>query len=113
MPTGFEKFSKRALEEEPISFAKKPAEGDGKTQEDKQVEKLSRVTRATVRPTVERPTGRRREGAEMKNLVTVTIQLTPETKGKLDEMKFREKRKIWELTEEAINDLYSKLYGKK
>lgn len=110
MATGFEKFSKKALQEEPISFVKKNDEPEPRVVV-KEVEAPVRQTRREITP--RKTASRKRESKEMLDLTTITVQISEETKTKLDEMKFREKRKIWELTDEAINDLYRKLYGKR
>ena len=121
MATGFDKFKKKALEEEPIRIVQ-PTETEAGRKEEPQEREQPRQPRSQR---VERPAqaaaadtsspeqpkrGRKRKGAQMEGLVTVTIQLRPETKSMLDEMKFRSKRLIWELTDEAINDLYKKMY---
>lgn len=119
MPTGFEKFSKRALQEEPISIGRKPV------QEEKTEEAPIRIE--PVRPQVERPVQRasrvvepevkrrgrpKKAGRDTDDLATVTIQMHLDAKTKLEEMKFREHKNMWELVEEAIEDLYTKYYGK-
>ena len=120
MATGFQKFAKKALEEEPIRIGqptKQETEDNEVEQERGQVRQpRQRAERPAPAVAAESPAsdqpkrGRKRKGAQMEGLVTVTIQLRPETKSKLEEMKFRSKRLIWELTDEAINDLYNKMY---
>jgi len=117
MATGFEKFSRRALQEEPIVIGRKAEE---KVEEPVKTEQPRPA--AAERPAVARPvrageseTRRRgrpkKAGRDTEGLVTVTIQMHPEAKSKLEEMKFREHKNMWELAEEAIYDLYSKYYG--
>lgn len=103
MPTGFDKFSKRALEEEPITINNRrggaaQAEPE-KTPEAKDVAKLSRA----VRKEEEKP-------AEKKELFPLTIQIEMTTKRKLDELKFTQQKKLKELAEEAFEDLYNKYH---
>ena len=103
MPTGFDKFSKRALEEEPITInnrrgaaAPAPAEQPA-APEAKEVAKLSRA----IRKDEPKP-------AEKKELFPLTIQIEMTTKRKLDELKFTQQKKLKELAEEAFEDLYKK-----
>ena len=114
MATGFEKFKKKALAEEPIRIGQ-PQVGEKEAKEEKREEPVRRPRSerpaATVTPASEKPARGRRKKEQMEGLVTITIQLRPETKLKLEEMKFRGKRLLWELTDEAINDLYDKLYN--
>lgn len=111
MATGFEKFSRRALQEEPIVIGRKAEE---KVEEPVKTEQprpaVARPVRAGESETRRR--GRpKKAGRDTEGLVTVTIQMHPEAKSKLEEMKFREHKNMWELAEEAIDDLYSKYYG--
>ena len=116
MATGFEKFRKKALAEEPIRI-EQPQAKEAEAKEERREEPIRRPRSerptATVNaaPASEKPARGRRKKEQMEGLVTITIQLRPETKLKLDEMKFRGKRLLWELTDEAINDLYDKLYN--
>ena len=115
MATGFEKFRKKALAEEPIRIEQPQVEEtEAKDERREEPVRRSRSERpaapASAAPATEKPARGRRRKEQMEGLVTVTIQLRPETKSKLDEMKFRSKRLIWELTDEAINDLYNKMY---
>lgn len=107
MATGFEKFSKKALTEDPIRI-----EGPTKTKEESEETRKAEPAktmvkrRATLRTAPEEKRTRRREQKE--GLETVTLRLSSDTKRKLDEMKFRSRRLLWELVDEAINDLYEK-----
>lgn len=120
MPTGFEKFKSKALKEEPISIVRKSE--DVRQAEENPFEQMRRSAdsrrareeapaaepgRVQEKPQA-RESGRKRSGAELNGLVTVTVQLREETKAKLDEMKFYQKRKLWELVDEAVSDLYKK-----
>lgn len=114
MPTGFEKFASKALKEEPISLAKKPAPAEQPLKVEV-VRKEVRRPEEPAAPVVERETApRTRKGsrpeAEKEDTVYICVGIKGETKTLLDEMKFRSKRKIWELVDEAINDLYQKMY---
>lgn len=125
MPTGFEKFSKKALQEEPITIGRKP-QAEQKVEEVQA--KAEPVKVEQPKPQVERPVVQRasrvvevetkrrgrpkKEDRSIDELVTVTIQMHQDAKDRLSEMKFREHKNMWELAEEAINDLYSKYYGK-
>lgn len=120
MATGFDKFKKKALAEDPIMIVQpgKSDTGANEVEQERDPVRPSRQRSERPAPAVaadpvapeEPKRGRKRKGAQMEGLVTVTIQLRPETKSKLEEMKFRSKRLIWELTDEAINDLYNKMY---
>lgn len=117
MPTGFEKFSKRALQEEPINITRKAEE---KKEEKVDLQPVRTEPQRQPAAKAERPVeqevrrrGRpKKVGRDTEGLITVTIQMNPDTKTKLEEMKFREHKNMWELTEEAINDLYRKYYGR-
>ena len=118
MPTGFEKFSKKALQEQPINIRKvEAAEPVTETPEAKQVERLSeavgiRTTQATVAAAV--PAEKPRRGRKPKEtdpneeIFTMTIKIKMSTKLKLDELKFRERKTLQDLTAEAFEDLYKK-----
>ena len=115
MATGFKKFSEKVLAEEPIRI-EQPQVEETEVKEERREEPVRRsrserpAAPASAAPATEKPARRRRRKEQMDGVVTVTIQLMPETKSKLEEMKFRSKRLIWELTDEAINDLYNKMY---
>ena len=49
---------------------------------------------------------------ELEKLFQVTIKIKPETKEKLDWLKFTQKKKFMELAEEAFEDIYKKYGGK-
>ena len=117
MATGFDKFKKKALAEDPIMIVQPGKSETGANEVEQEREEPVRRSRserpaapASAAPATEKPARGRRRKEQMEGLVTITIQLRPETKSKLDEMKFRSKRLIWELTDEAINDLYNKMY---
>lgn len=129
MPTGFEKFSKRALQEEPITIGRKAVEEKvAETSAKPEPAKVEPTRPQVERPVVERPVVQRasrvvepetkrrgrpkKEDRDSEGLATVTIQMHPEAKDKLMEMKFREHKNMWELVEEALDDLYCKYYGK-
>lgn len=120
MPTGFEKFSRKALEEQPINIRRAEAgEPLNETPEKKQVERLSEfVGIRTTQPTVaampeEKPRrGRRpKETDPNEEIFTMTIKIKMSTKLKLDELKFRERKTLQDLTAEAFEDLYKKYMG--
>lgn len=119
MPTGFEKFSKRALQEEPISIGRKPQIEEKTDESPARVEPARQPVERTAQRALRigeseaKRRGRpKKAGRDSDGLVTVTIQMHPDAKSKLEEMKFREHKNMWELAEEAIEDLYSKYYGK-
>lgn len=117
MPTGFEKFSKRALQEEPIKIGRKAeekVEEPIRTEQPRvQPERIqARATRVAGESETRRRGRPKKAGRDSEGLVTVTIQMHQDAKGKLEEMKFREHKNMWELVEEAIEDLYSKYYGR-
>lgn len=96
MPTGFEKFSDKILNEDPIRIDRK--------------RKTESPERREVKHSRHEGESRRRKEADLQDLKVLTIQLPAETKSLLDEMKFRSKRLLWDLCDEAIKDLYNKLY---
>jgi len=104
MPTGFDKFSKRALEEEGISINNRrgaaTAAAVPEKPEEKAVAKLSRAVK------IEEPA----QPEEKKKLFPLTIQIEIETKRKLDELKFTQEKKLKDLAEEAFADLYAKYH---
>ncbi|MGM9742619.1 MAG: hypothetical protein ACI3ZC_06125 [Candidatus Cryptobacteroides sp.] len=120
MATGFQKLANKVLDEDPIKIVQAGKSDTGANEVEQEREQVRQPRQRAERPApavaAESPApdqpkrGRKRKGAQMEGLVTVTIQLRAETKSKLEEMKFRSKRLIWELTDEAINDLYNKMY---
>ena len=113
MPTGFEKFKQKALAEGPIHI-EQPAKQEPEVKVEKEErssaatksKKNSKTSSVEERPSTE--TRRKRKNEQLENLETVTLRLSSETKRKLDEMKFRSRRLLWDLVDEAINDLYDK-----
>lgn len=109
MPTGFEKFSKKALQEQPISIRKVE-------QPEPEVKPVIRETAAVPAVPVETEKPRRgrkpivREDDE--EIFTMTIKIKMSTKLKLDELKFTERKTLQDLTAEAFEDLYIKYRSK-
>ncbi len=93
MPTGFDKFRKKTLEESPIKI-NTPSDFNGEPE-------------AAAQATAGRKAAVKKEE---RSLVNFMAQISPETKTKLDEMRYRLKRKNWELVDEAVKDLYDKYF---
>lgn len=105
MPTGFEKFSKKALQEQPISIRKV----------DQPEPEAKPVVRETVPvqavPVVAEKPRRGRKPIirdDDEEMFTMTIKIKMSTKLKLDELKFTERKTLQDLTAEAFEDLYKK-----
>lgn len=120
MPTGFEKFSKKALQEQPITIRKvdQPA-AEEKTVEEQQVAKLTTAVRQTApvqaAPAAEEKPRRGRKPIvreDDEEMFTMTIKIKMSTKLKLDELKFTERKTLQDLTAEAFEDLYAKYRDK-
>ena len=85
MPTGFEKFSKRALQEEPINITRKAEE---KKEEKVDLQPVRTEPQRQPAAKAERPVeqevrrrGRpKKVGRDTEGLITVTIQMNPDTK---------------------------------
>ncbi len=116
MPTGFDKFRKKTLEESPIKintptdFSVEPEEaqtGRRETATPHGGRQETAQTEATAHATAGRKTAVRKEE---RSLVNFMAQISPETKTKIDEMRFRLKRKNWEIVDEAVKDLYDKYF---
>lgn len=86
MPTGFDKFSKKALDEAPITIARR---ADAKEEK------------------IEQPV---QEVPEKETFISVKVKIS--TKDKLEELKYLYKKNLRCLTEEAIDDLYEKYKSK-
>lgn len=104
MPTGFDKFSKKALAEEGISLKPKTAAQpeQEKTPEEKEVKKLTATVRAGEKKA-------KKEEAPKEETFQMTIVIKMDTKRKLDELKFVTRKSYKELAEEAFEDLYRKM----
>lgn len=115
MPTGFDKFSKRALEEQPITINSRKAEPAPevpvRTPEEKPAAKMSRAVRIEEAKPAEPAAKKEAKETEKKELFPLTIQIEMTTKRKLDELKFTQQKKLKELAEEAFEDLYRKYKG--
>lgn len=131
MPTGFQKFANKALQEGPISIN---GQQQGETPESREVKKFETVSRTgmesrggararrideeetTIQKEETQPVEKAAEAAEVQKpvekLFQVTIKIKPETKEKLDWLKFTQKKKFMELAEEAFEDIYKKYGGK-
>ena len=111
MPTGFDKFASKTLAEEGISIVPSTT---AKKKEEKVSEKAAPETREVRKLAKAAVVGEKKAAAkpaaveEPEETVQITIVIKSETKRKLDELKFTQRRKIKELTEEAIEDLYKK-----
>lgn len=110
MPTGFDKFRKKTLNEGPIMISK-PEQGSETREaaaaarpEMKKVEEMPASVPAVVAPA---PVKKKKEAED---LVPFNAQMARETKKLLDEMKFRSGQTIRELIDEAVKDLYKKMY---
>ena len=68
-----------------------------------QKEETQQVEKAAEAAEVQKP---------VEKLFQVTIKIKPETKEKLDWLKFTQKKKFMELAEEAFEDIYKKYGGK-
>lgn len=109
MPTGFEKFSKKALQEQPISIRKV----EQSEQEVKTVVREAAPVQAT--PVVAEKPRRGRKPIvrdDDEEIFTMTIKIKMSTKLKLDELKFTERKTLQDLTAEAFEDLYIKYRSK-
>ncbi len=117
MPTGFDKFRKKTLEESPIKI-NTPADFNGEPEDDARPgrgetaaqhtgRQETAQSEATVHATAGRKTAVRKEE---RSLVNFMAQISPETKTKIDEMRYRLKRKNWEIVDEAVKDLYDKYF---
>lgn len=110
MPTGFDKFRKKTLNEGPIMISKpeqgsETREAEAATRpETKKVEEMPATAPAVVAPA---PVKKKKEAED---LVPFNAQMARETKKLLDEMKFRSGQTIRELIDEAVKDLYKKMY---
>lgn len=116
MPTGFDKFKKKALEETPIKI-NKPSDFSGEQEENAQAgsREQETVDTSSRRPAAAQPeaaSGRKTAAKKEKDrsLVNFMAQISPETKQKIDEMRFRLKMKNWEIVDEAVKDLYDKYF---
>lgn len=133
MATGFEKFSKKALSEEPISLItkkEKPAAAQTSQPEEKPTAAVAgRVNRNPVPETIQAEVvvpavttaataegegsaaskrGRRPKPDTGEEIFAMSIKVRMSTKLKLDELKFRQRMTIQDLCEEAFADLYDK-----
>lgn len=114
MPTGFDKFRKKTLEESPIRI-NMPSDFNEESQERAQAERQEKAKQYSRRQSAvsgpeaaERRTKAKKEGE--RSLVNFMAQISPETKSKIDEMRFRLKKKNWELVDEAVQNLYDKYF---
>lgn len=129
MATGFEKFKKKALEgESPIVLSSVEAARTDEKRERGVATPAKAQTQATepapapaVTPaptpgatpesasaTAEAAPAKAGRRNTTKDLLTITVQVSPETKRKLDEIKFHSKKKIWEQIDQAVSDYYEK-----
>ena len=129
MATGFQKFANKALQEEPISIN---APKDPETPETREVKKFETVSRtgtegreARARKIEDMNVSAKEEvipepaaapaadeEKQAEKLFQITIKIRPETKEKLDWLKFTQKKKFMELAEEAFEDIFKKYGGK-
>lgn len=127
MPTGFQKFANKALQEGPISIN---GQQQGETPESREVKKFETVSRTGTesrggararrideesipqKEQANQPAEAAAESSEVLKLFQVTIKIRPATKEKLDWLKFTQKKKFMELAEEAFEDIYKKYGGK-
>lgn len=117
MPTGFDKFRKKTLEESPIKI-NTPSDFNGEPEDDARTGRGETVAphagrQETAQPeTAARGTAGRKTSVkkEERSLVNFMAQISPETKTKIDEMRYRLKRKNWEIVDEAVKDLYDKYF---
>jgi hypothetical protein len=109
MPTGFDKFKKKTLSEGPIMISK--AEKGSENREEAVAAKTE-VREAEVKTVSEQApaTAPVKKKKEVEDLVPFNAQMARETKKLLDEMKFRSGQTIRELIDEAVKDLYKKMY---
>ena len=120
MATGFEKFKNKALAEGPIQINtpkqnaatyETPAEERPKTELREPATAYERTAAhapSYIEPVHEAPAERGRR--QKREATSMLVQVSPETKAKLDEMRFRLKKKNWELVDEAVKDLYDKYF---
>lgn len=129
MATGFEKFSRSVLSEAPIKI-NKPAESEGYAAHEEEDDdgrdraevhepesaygRTSLAVSPRRRTAADEPKAKRASSRKSgsRSMVGFMVQISPETKTKLDEMKFRLKMNYWEIVDEAIGDLYDKYYKK-
>ncbi len=117
MPTGFDKFRKKTLEESPIKI-NTPSDFNGEPEDDARpgrgetaAQHAGRQETAQPEATVQATSGRKTAvRKEERSLVNFMAQISPETKTKIDEMRYRLKRKNWEIVDEAVKDLYDKYF---
>lgn len=117
MPTGFDKFRKKTLEESPIKI-NTPSDFNGEPEDDARTGRGETAAQhagrqETAQPeTAARGTAGRKTSVkkEERSLVNFMAQISPETKTKIDEMRYRLKRKNWEIVDEAVKDLYDKYF---
>ncbi len=123
MPTGFDKFRKKTLEESPIKIntpetSYEQAEEEKKSDTAAVSEQAGAIERNAERKASSRSvttakiirgknTGKKEQERELVNFMA---QISPETKQKIDEMRFRLKMKNWEIVDEAVKDLYDKYF---
>ena len=117
MPTGFDKFRKKTLDESPIKI-NTPSDFNGEPEDDARNGRGETAAQhagrqETAQPeTAARGTAGRKTSVkkEERSLVNFMAQISPETKTKIDEMRYRLKRKNWEIVDEAVKDLYDKYF---
>lgn len=110
MPTGFDKFKKKTLDEGPIliSRPKQGSEaGESVAETRTEVKKPASEPAPAPAPAAEPA---RKKSKEAEDLVPFNAQMARETKKLLDEMKFRSGQTIRELIDQAVKDLYKKMY---
>lgn len=103
MPTGFDKFRKKTLSEGPIMISK-PEQG---SEAREAVVANIPETKKAEEKTAYAPVKKKKEAED---LVPFNAQMARDTKKLLDEMKFRSGQTIRELIDEAVKDLYKKMY---
>lgn len=115
MPTGFDKFRKKTLEESPIKI-NTPSDFNEEPQLNALAGRQEKAMPYSVRPSAAQPEAAGKKTATKRerdrSLVNFMAQISPETKTMIDEMRFRLKRKNWELVDEAVKDLYDKYFKK-
>ncbi len=108
MPTGFDKFKKKTLDEGPILISR-PKQGSetGESAAETRTEVKKPTSEPVPAPAAEPA---KKKAKEAEDLVPFNAQMARETKKLLDEMKFRSGQTIRELIDQAVKDLYRKMY---
>ncbi len=109
MPTGFDKFRKKTLSEGPIMISKPEQGSEAREAVVANIPETKKAEEKTAYAPVAAPAPVKKK-KEAEDLVPFNAQMARDTKKLLDEMKFRSGQTIRELIDEAVKDLYKKMY---